>query len=65
MRMPENKQDKWCPCDEGIPKMEARAHERGMVAYSAYLAMSAFSEVKLDLAEKAYREAYDRAMGRS
>ena len=44
--------------------LEARAHERGMVAYSAYLAMSAFAEVKLDVAEQAYREAYDLARGR-
>ena len=43
---------------------EARAHERGMVAYSAYLGMSAFAGSRLDLAERAYREAYDLAMGR-
>ena len=63
--MQENKQDKWCPCGEGIIKREARAHERGMVAYSAYLALSKYQEVGLCPAEKAYREAYDYAMGRA
>ena len=62
--MTKNKQDKWCPCDEGISKREDRAHERGMVAYRAYLALSKFQEVGLHPAEAAYREAYDYAMGR-
>ena len=44
--------------------LEARAHERAMVAYSAYLALSKFQEVGLHPAEKAYREAYGYAMER-
>ena len=58
--------DNWAQVTKVIDErtLEARAHERGMAAYSAYLCMSAFAGSRLDLAERAYHEAYDLAMGR-
>ena len=62
----EKKEPTWAQVTKVIDErtLESRAHERGMVAYSAYMAMSEFKEVKVDFAEKVYREAYDLAMGR-